>query len=47
MKAYGSKRTYGGCRTKRAYGSKKIHVIVKTKNRKRDRKIVDASHKEI
>ena len=38
MKAYGAKRTYGGCRTSRRNGGK-IKVRVFVKNRKRGRRI--------
>ena len=38
MRAYGSKRTYGGCRTYRKAGHRKIQIGVIVKNRKRWRK---------
>lgn len=34
MLPYGSKRTYGDCRTTRRYGKKKIRVDVFVKNNK-------------
>lgn len=37
MKAYGSKRTHGGCKTSRKGPGKKIHIRVVVKNHKRDR----------
>ena len=38
MRAYGAKRTHGGCRTKRQVGKRKIHVLIAVKNRKKHRK---------
>lgn len=38
MQAYGSKRTFGNCRTARPRRGGKIHVRVATKNRKLDRR---------
>jgi len=40
MKAYGSKRTYGGCRTRRPVPGGRIIVQVFVKNRKRVRALV-------
>jgi len=37
MKAYGSKRTHGGCLTSKSAGKKKIKVRVTVKNGKRTR----------
>lgn len=34
MLPYGSKRTYGDCRTKKRYGKKLIRVDIFVKNRK-------------
>lgn len=39
MRAYGSKRTFGGCRTQRRGGGK-IHVTIFVKNRRRVRYLV-------
>jgi hypothetical protein len=37
MRAYGAKRTYGGCRTSKRFGKRRIHVRVAVKNRKHGR----------
>lgn len=37
MLPYGSKRTYGDCRTSRRFGMGKIHVVVSVKNHKHGR----------